>query len=62
MKRDITAWAVKIRGRSFLLDSHGYPKIFSGLAIAEAVARQSQDLHGVKSEATRVKVRIEEIE
>jgi len=45
-----------------LLDSHGYPRIFSGLAIAEAVAQQSQDLHGVKSEATRVKVRIEEIE
>lgn len=62
VKRDTKAWVVKIRNRSFLLDGYGYPRIFSSLAVAAAVARQNRELNGITAEPTRVRVRIEEIE
>lgn len=56
MKKDIKAWAIKVRGRSFLLNIDGMPVTFR--TRAEAAARFTAPW----IKPIRVKVRIEEIE
>ena len=62
MKKDIKAWAVKIRGRSFFLDLDGTPYMRKTRTEAEIRADYIRLHEGIKAEPIRVRVRIEEIE
>jgi len=60
MKISTTAWAIKLRGRSFYKMSTGGAVTLNtkqdAIAYADSITRTT----GVKAEAIRVKVRIEE--
>ena len=60
MKKDIKAWAIKLRGRSFYLSSTGAPWTFATKAEAEHFAQNVSRNHGTTAEPIRVRVRIEE--
>jgi hypothetical protein len=62
MKKDIKAWAVKIRGRSFYLDLDGTPYMRTTRAEVEISAKYIRLYEDIKAEPVRVRVRIEEIE
>ena len=61
MKKDIKAWAIKIRGRSFYLDSDGTPYMRRTRAEVEVRVEYIKLHEAVKAESARVRVRIEEI-
>ena len=61
MKKDIKAWAIKLRNRSFR-SHNGVPFIYMTKAEASAVAARAANANGTTAEPIRVKVRIEEIE
>jgi hypothetical protein len=61
MKKDIKAWAIKLRGRSFRsLD--GVPFLYTTKSEAAAIATRVAKANNLTAEPIRVKVRIEEIE
>ena len=62
VKKDTKAWAIKVRGRSLLLNRYGYPQLFPTKAEAKEVAVNKAQFWDITAEAVRVKVRIEEIE
>jgi hypothetical protein len=62
MKKDIKAWAIKLRGRSFYQNVDGTPFLFSTRTNASAVAVRLQNFDDLKAEPVRVRVRIYEIE
>ena len=62
MKKDIKAWAVKIRGRSFYLDLDGTPYMRTTRAEVEIRANYIRLYQDIKAEPVRVRVRIEKIE
>ena len=62
IKKDMKAWAVKLRGRNFWLDNHGTPWIFSTKKWAEHQAKAIEERDRIAAEPIRVRVRIEEIE
>jgi len=62
MKKDIKAWAIKLRNRSFLRSHNGVPFIYMTKAEASAVALRAANANGTTAEPIRIKVRIEEIE
>jgi hypothetical protein len=62
MKKDIKAWAIKIRGRSFFLDLDGTPYLRETRTEAELRAMHIRLYEDIKAEPVRVRVRIEEIE
>jgi hypothetical protein len=62
MKKDIKAWAIKLRGRSFYLDLDGTPYLRTNRAEVEIAADYIRLHEGIKAEPVRVRVRIEEIE
>jgi hypothetical protein len=61
MKKDIKAWAIKIRGRSFYLDPDGTPYMRTTRAEAELRAMHIRLYEDIKAEPIRVIVRIEKI-
>ena len=61
MKKDIKAWAIKIRDRSFYLDPDGTPHMRKTRTDAEIRANYIRLYEGIKAEPVRVRVRIEEI-
>lgn len=62
MKKDMKAWAIKLRRRSFYKDKEGYPYLYSLKTEAtHAAIKLCLDGYEV-TEAIRVRVRIEEIE
>jgi hypothetical protein len=61
MKKDIKAWAIKIRGRSFYLDPEGTPYMRTTRAEAELRATHIRLYEDIKAQPIRVRVRIEEI-
>jgi hypothetical protein len=61
MKKDTKAWAIKIRGRSFYKISTGGAVTLSTKQEAVIYAESITRTTGVKAEAIRVRVRIEEI-
>jgi hypothetical protein len=62
MKKDIKAWAIKLRGRSFFLDLDGTPYLRTTRAEVELSANYIRLHEGIKAEPIRVRVRIEEIQ
>jgi hypothetical protein len=68
MKKDIKAWAIKLRGRSFYQDTYKIPYLYptrldaveEALRIADRKNRNPNNVN-VSTEVVRVKVRIEEI-
>jgi hypothetical protein len=62
MKKDIKAWAIKLRGRSFFLDLDGTPYLRTTRAEVEIRANYISLYEDIKAEPVRVRVRIEEIE
>jgi hypothetical protein len=62
MKKDIKAWAIKIRERSFYSNNIGIPHIYKTQASASIGCKQIEFFEEVKAEPVRVRVRIEEIE
>jgi hypothetical protein len=61
MKKDIKAWAIKLRGRSFHQGSDGNPFLYATRANASIVARRIGHLQSIAAEVVRVKARIEEV-
>jgi hypothetical protein len=60
MKKDIKAWAIKLRGRSFRsLD--GVPFLYVTKSEAAAIAMRVERASGTTAQPIRVRVRIEEI-
>jgi hypothetical protein len=60
MKKDIMAWAIKLRGRSFRsLD--GVPFLYTTKSEAAAIAMRVAKADNTTAQPIRVKVRIEEI-
>ena len=62
MKKDIKAWAIKLRGRSFYLSSTGAPWTFATRKEAEHFAQSVAHRYGTLAVPVRVRVRIEEVE
>lgn len=69
MKKDIKAWAIKLRGRSFYQDTYGMPFLYPTRIEATLEIERLANLknrnpnnRNVSSELVRVRVRIEEIE
>ena len=62
MKKDIKAWAIKLRGRSFYLDEWGRAQLFRTQLVAQAIAHTIRNRENVLAAPIRVRVRIEEIE
>lgn len=62
MKKDIKAWAIKLRGRSFYSNNIGLPHIYMTRKSALTGCKQLEFFDAIKAEPIRVKVRIEEIE
>ena len=61
MKKDMLTWAVKIRGRSLMLNMNGHPMLYPTKAAAERAAQAHSDVMGWRTEPVRVKVRVEEV-
>ena len=61
IKKDMKAWAIKLRGRSFYLSSMGAPWTFMTQKEAEQFAESVVRTTGVKAQPIRVRVRIEEM-
>jgi hypothetical protein len=61
MKKDIKAWAIKLRGRNFYSNNDGHPHIYKTRASALIRSQAFEFFEDVKAEAVRVRVRIEEI-
>jgi hypothetical protein len=61
VKVSTTLWAVKLRGRSFYKRPNGGPVTLNTKQIATVYAGSIERTTGVKAEAVRVRVRIEEI-
>ena len=62
MKKDIKAWAIKLRGRNFYSNNIGLPHIYKTQASASIGCKQIEFFEDIKAEPVRVRVRIEEIE
>ena len=69
MKKDIKAWAIKLRGRNFYRDTYSmpylYPTRIEGMLEIERLAslkNRNPNNINVSAELVRVRVRIEEIE
>ena len=60
MRRDTKAWAIKLRGRSFYKMSTGGAVTLTTKQDAVIYAESITRTKGIKAEAVRVKVRIEE--
>jgi hypothetical protein len=61
MKKDIKAWAIKLRGRSFHQAHDGVPFFYTTKANASVVAMRLRTLSDSPAEAIRVRVRVEEM-
>ena len=61
MKRDIKAWAVKLGGRSLMLDNDGIPVLWRIRAPAFEASTTVKHFRNIKAKPIRVRVRIEEI-
>ena len=62
MKKDIKAWAIKIRGRNFYQGADGNPFLYKTRTAASSVAMRIENWEAVQAKPIRVRVRIEEIE
>lgn len=62
MKKDVKAWAIKIKGRMFYQNVDGNPFLYMTKSAALNVALRIQHWESIKAEPIRVKVRIEEIQ
>jgi hypothetical protein len=68
MKKEIKAWAIKARGRSFYQDTYGIPFLYPTRRLAMEQADRIADRknrnpmnRSPSTEVVRVKVRVEEI-
>lgn len=61
MKISTTSWAIKLRGRSFYKMSKGGPVTLGTKREADIIADSITRTTGVKAEAIRVKIRMEEM-
>jgi hypothetical protein len=61
LKKEMKAWAIKLRGRSFYLSSTGSPWTFLTKKEAENFADSVTRTTDVAAQPIRVRVRIEEI-
>jgi len=61
MKVSTTAWAIKLRGRSFYKMSTGGAATFTTKKDAATYAESITQRTGVKAEAVRVRIRMEEV-
>jgi hypothetical protein len=69
MKKDLKAWAIKLRGRSLYQNSYNIPYLYptrldaveEALRIADSKNRNPHNI-SVSTEVVRVKVRVEVIE
>ena len=62
MKKDIKAWAIKLRGRNFYSNNDGHPHLYKTLKSALIRSQGLEFFDKIKAEPVRVRVRIEEIE
>ena len=62
IKKNMKAWAVKLRGQHFWLDANGNPWCFPTKKWAELQAKAIEERDQIAAQPTRVRVRIEEIE
>jgi hypothetical protein len=69
MKKDIKAWAIKLRGRSFYQDSYNIPYLYPTRVAAMLETERIADLknrnpmnQSPSTEIVRVKVRVEAVE
>lgn len=69
MKKDIKAWAIKLRGRSFYQDSYNIPYLYPTRVTAMLETERIADLknrnpmnQSPSTEIVRVKVRVEAVE
>jgi len=61
MKRVTKAWAIKVGGRSFMLDPEGFPQLWRIRAPAFEASMTVKHFRNIKAKPIRVRVRIEEI-
>ena len=61
IKKEMKAWAIKLRGRNFWLDAHGTPWIFATKKSAEFQSSMIEEADKIIAKPVRVKVLVEEI-
>jgi hypothetical protein len=62
MKKDIKAWAIKLRGRDFYNNNDGHPHLYKTFKSALIRSQGLEFFDEIKAKPIRVRVRIEEIE
>ena len=62
MKKEVKAWAIKLKGRNFYQNNDGHPHLYKTLKSALIRSQAFEFFEEVKAETVRVRVRIEEIE
>ena len=61
IKKEMKAWAIKLRGRSFLQSLDGVPFFYNNKSWASTVAMRVHEIQGTKAEPVRVKIKVEEV-
>lgn len=61
IKKEMKAWAIKLRGRSFCQSIDGIPFFYMTKKDASTIAMLIVDVRGTPAEAVRVKIKVEEV-
>lgn len=61
IKKEMKAWAIKLRGRSFYQNNDGLPFLFESKRGATFVALKVQEIGGTLAAPIRVKIKVEEV-
>lgn len=61
IKKEIKAWAIKLRGRSFHQNLNGVPFLYMTKKEVLIVAMRIRTIQDMLAEPVRVKIRVEEV-
>ncbi len=61
IKKEMKAWAIKLRGRSFHQSLDGIPFFYMTKRDVSIVAMRIEKINDIKAEPVRVKIKVEEV-
>ena len=61
IKKEMKAWAIKLRGRSFYQSLDGVPFFYMTKRDVSIIAMRAEKIQGTPAEPVRVKIKVEEV-
>ena len=61
IKKEMKAWAIKLRGRSFYQNLDGMPFVYHTKSAASIIALRVRSINSTPAEPIRVKIKVEEV-